>query len=183
MRLFLVLAVISGPAFAECPAPPDIEAELGALIDDANAAENETQGREASEAMWQVWLRAPDDAAQEVLDRGMRKRDVFNLAGAYDDFTRLTEYCPDYAEGWNQRAFVSYLQEDYARALAELDRALNLQPRHVAAQSGRGLTLLQMGRLAEARAQMLEAVENNPWLGEAALLEPGQPLGPTGEDI
>ncbi|QUJ75259.1 hypothetical protein KDD17_09570 [Sulfitobacter albidus] len=183
MRLILTLALISGPAFGQCPASPDIEAELGALIDQATAATNQTQGREAGEAMWKVWLRAPDETAQEVLDRGMRKRDSFNLVGARDDFTRLTEYCPDYAEGWNQRAFASYLMQDYPAALVDLDRALVLQPRHVAAQSGRALTLMQMGRLAEARAQMLEAVANNPWLSEAALLAPGQPLGPKGEDI
>ncbi|MEQ6248556.1 tetratricopeptide repeat protein [Sulfitobacter sp. HNIBRBA3233] len=168
---------------ADCPPAPDVEAELDTLIAQANGAENFTQGREASDAMWRLWLRAPDQGAQDLLDRGMRRRDVFDLLGAYGDFTALTDYCPDYAEGWNQRAFVSYLREDYAAALVDLDRALELQPRHVGAQSGRGLTLMQMGRLAEARKQMLEAVDNNPWLGEAALLEPGQPLGPEGEDI
>jgi hypothetical protein len=40
-----------------------------------------------------------------------------------------------------------------------------------------------MGRTAEARRQLLEAVANNPWLSEAALLAKGAALGPIGEDI
>lgn len=167
----------------ECPATPDVSAELEELFAQAQDAANFTAGRAVSDAMWEVWLRAPDEAAQEVLDRGMAARNSYNFIEAYAQFTKLTEYCPDYAEGWNQRAYISFLREDYAAALADLDRALALQPRHVAAQSGRGLTLMNIGRIAEARTQMLAAVANNPWLSEKALLADGAPLGQIGEDI
>jgi len=186
MRTVLALILIAFPAHAiaqDCPAPADVSVELERLFDDARAAEDFKQGRLVSDAMWQVWLRAPDEAAQEVLDRGMAARDSFDFAGAHREFTRLIDYCPDYAEGWNQRAYISFLREDYEAALHDLDRALILQPRHVAAQSGRGLTLMNMGRIAEARTQMLDAVASNPWLSEAALLAKGAPLGPVGEDI
>lgn len=189
MRILFALAVLAAPvlspaAFAEgCPAAPDVSAELEALFDRARAATDFKQGRAASDAMWEVWLRAPDAAAKEMLDRGMAARGSYDFAGAYKAFSRLIEYCPDYAEGWNQRAYISFLREDYEAALRDLDRALELQPRHVAAQSGRGLTLMNMGRTAQARTQMQEAVANNPWLSEAALLAKGAPLGPVGEDI
>ena len=101
----------------------------------------------------------------------------------YNDFDKLVVYCPNYAEGFNQRAFVQFLRGEYAGALVDLDAALALLPNHVAAQSGRALTLMQMGRLKEARAQMLEALNNNPWLSERALIAKGAPLGPIGEDI
>lgn len=133
--------------------------------------------------MWQVWLRAPDEAAQEVLDAGMRKRDSYDFLGALAAFDRLVAYCPDYAEGFNQRAYIHFLRQDYAKALVDLDAALALQPLHVAAQSGRALTLMNLGQLSAARKQLLEAVKNNPWLSEAALLAKGAPLGPQGEDL
>lgn len=149
----------------------------------AQAASDFREGQAVSDAMWKVWLRAPDEVAQQALDRGMAARSSFNFLEAFAQFTKLTEYCPDYAEGWNQRAYISFLREDYEAALVDLDRALALQPRHVAAQSGRGLTLMNMGRIAEARTQMLEAVANNPWLSEKALLADGAPLGRKGKDI
>ncbi len=188
MRMLFALALIVGPALMPayaggCPTPVDVRVEMQILIERANAAPNYQVGRKVSDEMWKVWLRAPDEAAQAVLDRGMSRRDSYDFQGAFQEFTRLTEYCPDYAEGWNQRAYINYLREEYQAALEDLDRALALQPRHIAAQSGRGLTLMHMGRTAEAREQMLAAVANNPWLSEAALLEKGAPLGPLGEDI
>lgn len=189
MRILFALAVMVGPALSfaaaaqECPASADVSEELEGLFAQAQAATDFKQGRAVSDAMWQVWLRAPDAAAQATLDRGMSARDSFDFEGAKRAFTELIVYCPDYAEGWNQRAYINFLREDYAAALTDLDRALELQPRHVAAQSGRGLTLMNLGRIAEARTQMLAAVANNPWLSEAALLAKGAPLGPIGEDI
>ena len=39
---------------------------------------------------------------------------------ATDALDRLVEYCPNYAEGYNQRAFVSFLRQDFEAALVEL---------------------------------------------------------------
>lgn len=183
MRLSIVFVFLAIPAFAECPAPVDASAELERLFEEARAAPNDQAGSAVSNQMWQVWLRAPDAAAQEVLDRGMSKRDVFDFAGALTDFTRLAEYCPLYAEGFNQRAYVHFLSEDYSRALVDLDKALSLQPRHVAAQSGRALTLLRLERIDEARSQLEQALANNLWLLERFLMSEGGPLAPEGKDI
>lgn len=183
VHFFVALVCLTTPVWAQCPAPADAEAELLDLFAQAQAAENFTEGREISNAMWQVWLRAPDELAQTALDAGMRRRDSFDFAGAWMEFDRLVAYCPTYAEGYNQRAYISFLTEDYETALVDLDIALRLQPHHVAAQSGRALTLMNLGRLKEARAQMLIAVENNPWLSERALLADGAPLGRQGKDI
>ncbi|MGB3245862.1 MAG: tetratricopeptide repeat protein [Sulfitobacter sp.] len=183
MKLALILAVIAAPAFAECPEPADTSREMLNLIAKAQGAENFMDGRRVSGQMWQVWLRAPDEAAQEVLDSGLRRRDSFDFAGALAEFDRLAEYCPDYAEGFNQRAYIHYLREDYEKALPDLDAALERNPYHIAAQSGRALTLMKLGRIDEARAQLLIAVDNNPWLSEASLLGEGAPLGPKGKDI
>lgn len=185
MRFLMILAVVTAPAYAAtgCPAPADVSREMLNLIAKSQAAENFTEGRRVSNEMWQVWLRAPDEVAQEALDAGMRRRDVFDFAGALTEFDRLATYCPSYAEGFNQRAYIHFLTEEYDKALADLDIALRLQPYHIAAQSGRALTLMNLGRIKEARAQLLIAVENNPWLSEAALLAEGAPLGPAGKDI
>ena len=184
MRIFFVIALISGPAWAEdCPEPRDYSTELDALIASARAASSAIDAKDVTSGMWDVWLRAPNDQAQEVLDRGLARRDGYDFAGAYNDFDKLVEYCPNYAEGFNQRAYVQFLRGEYTGALVDLDAALALLPNHVAAQSGCALTLMQMGRLKEARIQMLQALKNNPWLSERALIAKGAPLGPKGEDI
>ena len=166
-----------------CPVEPDHSVELSALFEEARTAASEAEGRLVSGKMWALWLEAPDAAAQEVLDRGMRQRAEFDFAGALRSFDTLVDYCPDYAEGYNQRAFTHFLREDFPAALADLDIALRLSPDHVGAQSGRALTLMNMGRSAEARAELLLALENNPWLSERFLLNEGGPLAVPGKDI
>jgi tetratricopeptide (TPR) repeat protein len=184
MRISIAFVFMTAPVWAEdCPDTKDSSAELGALIAAAQGASSAAEAKDAAKGMWQVWLRAPNTQAQAVLDRGLKRRDGYDFAGAYADFDRLVEYCPNYAEGFNQRAYVQFLRGEYGGALLNLDAALALLPNHVAAQSGRALTLMQMGRLAEARIQMLEALKNNPWLSERALVAKGAPLGAQGDDI
>lgn len=186
MRSLIIAAALAActtPALAACPAPADTQEELQALIAQAQAAEDDRAGRRASDEMWQIWLRAPDEQAQAALDAGMQRHQAFDFAGAIREYDRLVAYCPTYAEGFNQRAYVNFLQQNYEAALADLDMALRLQPLHIGAQSGRALTLMNLGRLEEARAQMLIAVGNNPWLSERALLADGAPLGLPGEEL
>ncbi|WP_295317207.1 tetratricopeptide repeat protein [Roseobacter sp.] len=184
MKQFIAaILLFSAPALAECPAPRDYTAELEALFEKARSAPNDMAGREVSGQMWQVWLRAPDEAAQEVLDRGLRRRDSYDFAGALQEFDRLADYCPLYAEGFNQRAYIHFLREEYEKALVDLDRALALSPDHVAARSGRALTLMNLGRTDEARESLLQALENNPWLSERFLMAEGGPLALPGKDI
>ena len=126
---------------------------------------------------------SPDARAQTMLDRGMAMLQGGDLAGAFGVLDTLVEYCPAYAEGYNQRAFASYLMQDYSSALQDLDTAIALSPNHIAALSGRALSLLGLKRLGEARVALKYALQLNPWLSERALLEPGGLLEPPGRDI
>ena len=181
--LTLVAFLTGATAWADCPAAPDHTEALADLISQVRAAKNETQGRAFSARMWQLWADAPDEIAQAVLDRGMGRRESFDLLGAISDFDALIEYCPDYAEGYNQRAFANFLQGNFAPAVGDLQKAIELSPNHIAARAGLALTYMQLGDLELARAELLTAVELNPWLSERRLLEKGGPLALKGQDI
>jgi tetratricopeptide (TPR) repeat protein len=170
-------------ADAACSEAPDHSEALAALADAARAAETEAEGREISGQMWELWLDAPDEEAKAVLDRGMRMRSSYDLLGAVAEFTRLVAHCPDYAEGYNQRAFAHYLREDFVSARADLDKAIELSPTHVGALSGRALARLALGEIDGARADLRAALALNPWLSERHLLAKGAPLAPPGDDI
>lgn len=181
--LISILLLSAAPVLASCPAAPDIRTELDALIEQARSAQNDVAGREASSAMWQLWLMAPDEVAQEMLDQGMQQRASFDFLGAIKSFDALVDYCPDYAEGYNQRAFVNFLSGNYDKALVDLDMALELSSDHVGAQSGRALTLMNLGQKEQARQQLIEALENNPWLSERFLMSKGGPLAVEIEEL
>ncbi len=173
MRCFLALgAYIASTtvALATCPAAPDIFDAETALLGEAQAATSEQEARVATQQLWVLWATAPDAVSQELLDRGMTARASYDFLLALDMFDRLTDYCPDYAEGYNQRAFVNFLREDFAAALVDLDLALERSPRHVAAMSGKALSLMGLGRQEEAQEVLREAIRLNPWIPERGLL-------------
>ncbi len=169
---------MAAPVWATCPAPPDHSEALSALISEAQAAPDEATGRALSNEMWQLWTDAPDAHAQDLLNSGMSRREIYDFDAAMKAFDALVDYCPDYAEGYNQRGFIHFLREDFELALPELDAALERQPRHVAARTGRALTLMSLGRKGEAALDLRAALDLNPWLGERHLL----PVLEAGED-
>ncbi|MCK0167626.1 hypothetical protein MWU52_08715 [Jannaschia sp. S6380] len=170
MRHVIPFLLLAAPAFADCPSNPDISAEMDDLLARVQSAESQNAARTISNRMWELWARAPDDWAQQLLDDGMTRRAAFDLAGAITAFDALVEYCPDFAEGYNQRAFANFLRGSYAAALPDLERAIELRPRHVAAIAGKGLTLIQLGRIREGQAIIRQALAFNPWLAERQYL-------------
>jgi tetratricopeptide (TPR) repeat protein len=179
----VILCVGSVAVASECPAAPDHSGPISELLEDVQSAANEQEAQSINTQLWEYWADAPDERAQEILDSGMSRREVYDFVGALADFDRLVDYCPNYAEGYNQRAFVHYLRRDFAAALRDLDRALALSPRHVGAMSGRALSLLGLSRIAEAREALRAALDLNPWLSERHLLAPGAPLADESIDL
>ncbi len=179
-KIFATVVCLSAtPLLAQgCPPAPDHAAELSQLLAEVREAPNEMAAREVSNRMWALWADAPDEPAQALLDKGMQARSGYDFLRAIEAFDRLIAYCPDYAEGYNQRAFVNFLRQDHAAALPDLDRAIALLPDHVAALSGKALTLMGLGRDAEGQEVLRRAVELNPWLAERHLLKP-----PPGQEL
>ncbi|MGP6086753.1 tetratricopeptide repeat protein [Antarctobacter jejuensis] len=164
---------LASPLLADgCPTAPDHRAELDPLYEALLIAPDETAARIITNQMWGYWDNAPDPSSQAMLNEAMQARAEFNFLRAMNRLNALVSYCPFYAEGYNQRAFVNFLRGDFAAALPDLDRALELNPRHIGALSGKAVTLLKMGRDQDGQIALRAALALNPWLSERAFLKP-----------
>ena len=166
----LVLGIVPVAGLAACPPPALDAAREGRIITELQAAPDPTTARTLNAQLWALWTDAPDDHAQNLLDSGMARLRMGDLKNAVAAFTALIDYCPGFAEGYNQRAFAHYLRQDFAPALVDLDAALAISPRHVGALSGRALTLMGLGRDRDALDDLEAALTLNPWLSERALV-------------
>ncbi len=173
-----LLTGLSPVAARACPPPPDLSQQSARLLEALRTAPDEAAARRLSDEMWRIWTTAPDARAQEMLDRGMERREAYDFAAALAAFDELVAYCPDYAEGYNQRAFVNFLRGEYALAVEDLEKALELRPEHFAARAGLALSLMELGRIEAGQAALREALALNPWLPERAML-----ISRPGEDI
>lgn len=172
MKTAILFCLMAVPALAQetCPAAPDHTAEKAELLRDLRIARDQTDAQMITGDLWRLWTDAPDGRAQEMLDEGMRLIRAQDYDASEAVLGDLVGYCPDYAEGWNQRAFARFLKGAFDGALDDLDRALAIDARHVPALSGKALVLMHLGRQDEAQIVLREAVRMNPWLSERTLL-------------
>ena len=174
MKIIATLICLAAPAVAsaQCPElPPRSETHTRLMAEVANAG-SEAEARALNNQLWEIWTTAPDQTAQEILRRGMERRASYDFAGALHDFATLIDYCPHYAEGYNQRAFVNFIRGNHQQALTDLERALQITPDHIGVISGMALTLMELGQLREGQVVLREALKLNPWLPERHRLIP-----------
>ena len=76
----------------------------------------------------------------------------------------MIEIAPDFAEGWNKRATVRYLAEDFAGAIADCVETITRKPRHFGALSGQGLCHMALGQHREAAELFRRCLEVHPSL-------------------
>jgi tetratricopeptide (TPR) repeat protein len=69
---------------------------------------------------------------------------------------------PTFAEAWKARATVYYNMDDLDNSLADIERAVEVDPRHFPALGGLGLILNELGRKEEALAAYRRALTINP---------------------
>lgn len=103
------------------------------------------------EEVFQRWQISGSASADYLLRRGLEALDAQNFDQAYDHLTALVDHAPEFAEGWHARARLFVEQQMYGPAIADLQRALALEPRHFAALVSMGLMLEDMGDIDRAR--------------------------------
>ena len=77
-------------------------------------------------------------------------------------FNELVEEVPDFAEGWNKRATLYYLFGDYAASARDIEKTLELEPRHFGALSGLGLVHMAQNQYAKAKSAFEAALLIHP---------------------
>lgn len=164
------------------------EALRAKLFGDLKAAVSEAEARTAEEAIWRFWMEAPDEETGRLVAAAMDRRSDYDFAGARELLDQAVARSPRYAEAWNQRGFIRFLQEDFDGALADVDRAIELEPKHFAAMAGKAVILMRQGRFRLAQDVLRRAVAIHPFLKERSLIlpDPGatpKPAEPKGIDL
>lgn len=179
MKTAVLLLILAAPAAAQtCPKGPDKAPERAAVIADLQKAKSAQEAAGLMTDFWMIQMRAPDVEAQAMLNAAVAQRDQGDLSASIDTLNGLIKRCPDYIEGYNQRAFDEYLGKQDTAALADSNHVLAKAPDHIGALSGKALVLMRLGRIAEAQKVLGAAVKLDPWLPERRLLTspPGQSL-------
>ena len=92
--------------------------------------------------IWHLWMHYPHRRAARTLDQVCTDIAAHRYDIAETRLQRLLRACPDYAEAWNKRATLYYLQQRDEESVRDIHRTLELEPRHFGALCGLGEILV-----------------------------------------
>jgi tetratricopeptide (TPR) repeat protein len=149
--LVVLPVLLSGAAHADQDDP-----RLPALFAHLKTAESATEARLVEALIWQAWSASADDEVNALMIRGMHALSDGDARQALTVFDAMVQRSPNFAEGWNKRATVYFLIGDFESSVSDIERTLQLEPRHFGALSGLGQIYLALDR-DEAALKAFEA--------------------------
>ena len=140
----------------------DYAQRLDKLFAALHNAPDDAAAKLAEIQIWAIW--ANDDTPDAV--SLLAEASAAMNAGAFDmaeqKLIALVQTHPNFAEGWNRRATLYFMQGRYDESLADIAKVLELEPRHFGALSGKGMVLRAQNKPAEALKAMKDALAINP---------------------
>ncbi|MGI9416062.1 MAG: tetratricopeptide repeat protein [Hyphomicrobiales bacterium] len=112
---------------------------LKSLFERLTNADDERTAKILEQAVWQVWLRSGSETIDILMQQSIKAMNDQRPDVALGILDAVVELAPKYAEGWNKRATVLFTMRQFEASLRDIDKVLDLEPRHFGALSGQGL--------------------------------------------
>ena len=122
-----------------------------------------TQAAPIAETIEGLWLQSGSDTIGVLMGRSAKAINEQKNDLALQLLDAVVELAPDYAEGWNRRAYVYFLQNNYEGAIGDLRRALALDPNHFKALEGLARILRDSGQKKNALQAYKQILKINPF--------------------
>ena len=154
---FVLAMGIATQAFAD-----QTNARLDQLFDSLSETEVAAEATPIAREIWRVWGLPRDSKASVPLAQGVIHMSNGEFSDARSKFDQVIAIAPDFAEGWNKRATVAYMQGDFDTSVHDIQKTLALEPRHFGALSGLALIYENLGKHETALDIMLQVKEIYP---------------------
>lgn len=150
--------------------PAEREKALSDLYAILATAENETAAKTVATNIERLWLNSGSDTISLLMERSAAALQQKKPELALQLLDEVVALAPDYAEGWNRRAYVHFTQNQVQQALGDLRRVLALDPNHFKALDGLVAVLKEIGQKKAALAAVNKLLEVHPfWDGAQAV--------------
>lgn len=124
----------------------------------ANAGEQSA----LEQKIWEIWSRPASATAEVLLQEASTAMAAREFDVAETILNELTKTYPDFSEGWNRRATMYFAQEKYDLSLRDIEKVLDLEPRHFGALAGRGMIYQRQEKWGPALDAYRQALRLNP---------------------
>jgi tetratricopeptide (TPR) repeat protein len=144
--------------------PADRTKGLDFLFGALKAAPDEASAKHVEGRIWALWSQTTSDTTALLMARSKVAMDAKQYDVALKLLDAVVRLRPDYVEGWNRRATIYYLKNDYAHSLDDIEQVLAREPRHFGALAGLGMIMQELGDDKRALDAFRRALAINPHL-------------------
>ena len=144
--------------------PLDRPKLLAQLYEQLGAARDATSAEPIMQAIEELWTVSGSDTVDLLMSRAAQFANEAEIDLSLSILDAVVDIAPQEAEVWALRAKVNLLKGKPERALADLRRALSLDPMHYRAINDLGLVLERLGAKKEALEAYRRALAINPYL-------------------
>ena len=139
--------------------------EQDALNELFDILSRESDPKKAQRTSRQIVQKLTDSGSASInllMERASEAMGKNSNSVALDILDQVVTLAPDYAEGWNRRATLYFTMKDFSRSIADVERVLELEPRHYGALSGLAAMLQALGREKRALEVWYKVLEVYP---------------------
>jgi len=142
----------TGPApSTQAVAKPD---RLDALFGELKRERNERAAQRIAQRIRDEWNRSGSASIDLMMQWSQKAMGEQKFDVALDFLDQVVTLDPSYAEGWNRRATVHFMMQNFGKSMSDIDQTLRLEPRHFGALAG-------MAQIMKARGNKQLAL--NAW--------------------
>jgi tetratricopeptide (TPR) repeat protein len=151
LLLSLLLSLPLGAAAQETPAPapkgleaPQAAAKdppIDSLFDQLRTETSRAGGMRIAQQIWAQWNKSGSATVDLLMGWAAEAMQAEKNILAEDLLTQVIVLDPGYAEAWNRRATLYFATGKISESIADIERVLEIEPRHFGALSGLGIIL------------------------------------------
>ena len=158
-RIDLALAAMNAELPIDTP-------ELDVLFAKLRTASKDTERLATTQRIWSAWCAHADAAAADAMRTVVEAFDSGELEHVGMTLDGMVHRWPDWAEAWNKRATLRFVEDRHTESLDDIARTLEREPRHFGALSGLGQICLGHGDLTSALLAFERVLSIDPGVRE-----------------
>ena len=159
-KIFLIILYISSFFSVAQSSQENI---LDHLFNQLKKVNNQKSAALLETKIWSIWNEHPtNNKLTERLEFGTELMQYGDYNYALRVFDNIIVTDPKWSEAWNKRATVYFLMNQFKNSLDDIDKFLNIEPRHFGALSGQARIFIKLQKYEEAIKSIERALKFYP---------------------
>jgi len=159
-KIFLIILLISS-FFSSVQSSQ--ENALDNLFNQLEKVKNSKSAVLLEAKIWSIWNEHPtNNKLTERLEFGTELMQYGDYNYALSVFDNIIVTDPEWSEAWNKRATVYFLMNQFTDSLDDIDKVLNIEPRHFGALSGQARIFIKLQKYENAIMSIKRALRFYP---------------------